>query len=76
MWKRSLPRLPSLLWCRQKVLSYCNSEYDLQIFVLYSGGSPRNLAVIERAGKEVQKRLTLFRKVIPKGHLLAGFTHR
>lgn len=32
--------------------------------ILSSGGSPRNLPAIERAGKEVQQRLTLFRKVI------------
>ncbi|KAJ7310249.1 hypothetical protein JRQ81_007147 [Phrynocephalus forsythii] len=28
-----------------------------------TGGSPRNLPVLERAGKEVQRRLTLFRKI-------------
>lgn len=30
---------------------------------LCPGGTPRNLPAIERAGKDVQKRLTLFRKV-------------
>ncbi|XP_047935100.2 apoptosis-inducing factor 1, mitochondrial isoform X2 [Anser cygnoides] len=31
--------------------------------LIATGGSPRNLPAIERAGKEVQQRLTLFRKV-------------
>nr|XP_005494027.2 apoptosis-inducing factor 1, mitochondrial [Zonotrichia albicollis] len=31
--------------------------------LIATGGSPRNLPAIERAGKEVQKRLTLFRKI-------------
>ncbi|NXR97052.1 AIFM1 factor, partial [Hypocryptadius cinnamomeus] len=31
--------------------------------LLCAGGSPRNLPAIERAGKDVQKRLTLFRKI-------------
>uniref|UniRef100_A0A8C3DSL8 Apoptosis-inducing factor 1, mitochondrial n=1 Tax=Corvus moneduloides TaxID=1196302 RepID=A0A8C3DSL8_CORMO len=30
--------------------------------LIATGGSPRNLPAIERAGKDVQKRLTLFRK--------------
>lgn len=36
-------------------------EADLRC--LLSGGVPRNLQVIERAGEEVMKRTTLFRKV-------------
>uniref|UniRef100_A0A8C3XUB8 FAD/NAD(P)-binding domain-containing protein n=1 Tax=Chelydra serpentina TaxID=8475 RepID=A0A8C3XUB8_CHESE len=32
--------------------------------LIATGGSPRNLPAIERAGKDVQQRLTLFRKVI------------
>ncbi|XP_066415371.1 apoptosis-inducing factor 1, mitochondrial isoform X1 [Molothrus aeneus] len=31
--------------------------------LIATGGSPRNLPAIERAGKDVQKRLTLFRKI-------------
>ncbi|XP_042334329.1 apoptosis-inducing factor 1, mitochondrial isoform X2 [Sceloporus undulatus] len=31
--------------------------------LIATGGSPRNLPVIERGGKEVQERLTLFRKI-------------
>ncbi|XP_044283355.1 apoptosis-inducing factor 1, mitochondrial isoform X4 [Varanus komodoensis] len=31
--------------------------------LIATGGSPRNLPVIERGGKEVQKKLTLFRKI-------------
>nr|XP_060612322.1 apoptosis-inducing factor 1, mitochondrial isoform X1 [Anolis sagrei ordinatus] len=31
--------------------------------LLATGGSPRSLPVIERAGKEVQEKLTLFRKI-------------
>uniref|UniRef100_A0A8D0GLY9 L-amino-acid oxidase n=1 Tax=Sphenodon punctatus TaxID=8508 RepID=A0A8D0GLY9_SPHPU len=31
--------------------------------LIATGGSPRNLPAIERAGKEVQQKLTLFRKV-------------
>lgn len=37
---------------------------------LSPGGSPRNLPAIERAGKDVQQRLTLFRKVIDLWALL------
>ncbi|CAM4614680.1 apoptosis-inducing factor 1, mitochondrial isoform X1 [Caretta caretta] len=31
--------------------------------LIATGGSPRNLPAIERAGKDVQRRLTLFRKI-------------
>ncbi|XP_071613901.1 apoptosis-inducing factor 1, mitochondrial isoform X2 [Heliangelus exortis] len=31
--------------------------------LIATGGTPRNLPAIERAGKDVQKRLTLFRKI-------------
>ncbi|XP_025064543.1 apoptosis-inducing factor 1, mitochondrial isoform X1 [Alligator sinensis] len=31
--------------------------------LIATGGSPRNLLAIERAGKDVQKRVTLFRKI-------------
>ncbi|KAM6427396.1 apoptosis-inducing factor 1, mitochondrial isoform 2-T2 [Liasis olivaceus] len=31
--------------------------------LIATGGSPRNIPVIERGGQEVQKRLTLFRKI-------------
>ncbi|NXE42631.1 AIFM1 factor, partial [Ptilorrhoa leucosticta] len=31
--------------------------------LIATGGSPRNLPAIERAGRDVQKRLTLFRKI-------------
>ncbi|KAH0631016.1 hypothetical protein JD844_004479 [Phrynosoma platyrhinos] len=34
--------------------------------LIATGGSPRNLPVIERGGKEVQQRLTLFRKMFPE----------
>ncbi|XP_053229382.1 apoptosis-inducing factor 1, mitochondrial isoform X2 [Podarcis raffonei] len=39
------------------------SEISYDKCLIATGGSPRNLPVIERAGKEVQQRLTLFRKV-------------
>ncbi|CAI5793642.1 apoptosis-inducing factor 1, mitochondrial isoform X1 [Podarcis lilfordi] len=39
------------------------SEISYDKCLIATGGSPRNLPVIERAGKEVHQRLTLFRKV-------------
>ncbi|XP_039186865.1 apoptosis-inducing factor 1, mitochondrial [Crotalus tigris] len=42
-------------------------DNDLQISydkcLIATGGSPRNLPVLERGGQEVEKRLTLFRKI-------------
>ncbi|XP_032993294.1 apoptosis-inducing factor 1, mitochondrial isoform X3 [Lacerta agilis] len=39
------------------------AEISYDKCLIATGGSPRNLPVIERAGKEVQQRVTLFRKV-------------
>nr|XP_034978979.1 apoptosis-inducing factor 1, mitochondrial isoform X3 [Zootoca vivipara] len=39
------------------------AEISYDKCLIATGGSPRNLPVIEKAGKEVQQRLTLFRKV-------------
>lgn len=36
---------------------------SLSLQLLSSGGLPRNLQVVERAGEEVMSRTTLFRKV-------------
>ncbi|KAM3827569.1 apoptosis-inducing factor 1, mitochondrial [Vipera latastei] len=42
-------------------------DNDLQISydkcLIATGGSPRNLSVLEKGGQEVEKRLTLFRKI-------------
>ncbi|XP_062341215.1 apoptosis-inducing factor 1, mitochondrial isoform X3 [Osmerus eperlanus] len=40
-----------------------NSEISYDKCLIATGGVPRNLQVIERAGEEVTKRTTLFRKV-------------
>ncbi|XP_046876356.1 apoptosis-inducing factor 1, mitochondrial isoform X1 [Hypomesus transpacificus] len=40
-----------------------NSEISYDKCLIATGGVPRNLQVIERAGEEVNKRTTLFRKV-------------
>ncbi|KAM6970346.1 apoptosis-inducing factor 1, mitochondrial isoform 2-T2 [Aplochiton taeniatus] len=40
-----------------------NSEISYEKCLIATGGVPRNLQVIERAGAEVTKRTTLFRKV-------------
>lgn len=38
-------------------------RWRLSCFLWFSGGVPRNLQVIERAGEDVMKKTTLFRKV-------------
>ncbi|XP_018602153.1 apoptosis-inducing factor 1, mitochondrial isoform X3 [Scleropages formosus] len=40
-----------------------DSEISYDKCLVATGGTPRNLQVIERAGEEVQKRTTLFRKI-------------
>lgn len=51
------------------------SSSSLSLNLLSSGGVPRNLQVVERAGEEVMSRTTLFRKVsvCPQGG--DGFSH-
>ncbi len=44
------------------------ADCPININVCVLGGVPRNLQVIERAGEEVMKRTTLFRKVCLTGH--------
>ncbi|KAJ7995885.1 hypothetical protein DPEC_G00231350 [Dallia pectoralis] len=46
-----------------KVTLSDNSEISYDKCLIATGGVPRNLQVIERAGEEVTKRTTLFRKV-------------
>ncbi|KAL4648332.1 apoptosis-inducing factor 1, mitochondrial isoform X2 [Arapaima gigas] len=40
-----------------------DTEISYDKGLIATGGAPRNLQVIERAGEEVQKRMTLFRKI-------------
>lgn len=50
------------------VKSIADCPINIYMCVCVLGGVPRNLQVIDRAGEEVMKRTTLFRKVCLTAH--------